>query len=489
MLAKENIRLTFGLKLKQIRQEKGISLSELAQKTGISVSYLNEIEKGKKYPQTDKIYLLAESLEVSYDWLVSLKLHKKLAPVSKLLASNFWTEFPLEIFGIEPAQFLEILANAPDKVSAFISTLVEIARNYNLPLEEFYFAVLRSYQEMYDNYFEDIELAAEKLREEQEKSPDDFLDVDFLKKLLKEEFKIEVTETNFEGNLRELRSVLKKKNLLLLNKELSISQKRFVLSREIGFAYLKIKKRPLTFSWVQVNSFEEVLNNFKASYFADALLLPQNILGKDLDDFFAKTSMETLFLMKLIDKYVVTPETLFNRFSNLLPKRFGLNEIFFLRFDNHDGQVNLTKEMHFSGLHNPHASALGENYCNKWVSISLLKELQNLLNNQNILSTCKAQISEYYDSNNKYFVLAMARSLAPTPALSSLAIGIKINEQALKTIHFLREDQHIETKKVGVTCQRCPDFSCKERQATAHILQKELSKQNKLKALLELFES
>ena len=53
--SKETIRLIFGLKLRQIRQDKKLSLAQLSKQTGISQSYLNEIEKGKKYPKTEKI--------------------------------------------------------------------------------------------------------------------------------------------------------------------------------------------------------------------------------------------------------------------------------------------------------------------------------------------------------------------------------------------------------------------------------------------------
>ncbi|MCD8540807.1 MAG: helix-turn-helix domain-containing protein, partial [Leadbetterella sp.] len=53
------IRLIFGLKLKQFRLEKGWSLQELSDRSDISPSYLNEIEKGKKYPKTDKIFDLS----------------------------------------------------------------------------------------------------------------------------------------------------------------------------------------------------------------------------------------------------------------------------------------------------------------------------------------------------------------------------------------------------------------------------------------------
>ena len=84
----EYIRLIFGLKLKQIRTEKKLSLFGWAKLTGLSKSYLNEIEKGKKYPKTDKILILSEKLETPYDNLVSLKLDKNLAPIGEILQSN-----------------------------------------------------------------------------------------------------------------------------------------------------------------------------------------------------------------------------------------------------------------------------------------------------------------------------------------------------------------------------------------------------------------
>ncbi len=485
MLAKENIRLTFGFKVKQLRQERGMSLSDLAQKTNISVSYLNEIEKGKKYPQAEKIAALAEALGVSYDWLISLKLSKKLSPLSNLLQSNFLSDFPLEVFGIESAQFIEILANAPHKIGAFLGTLAEIARSYDMQIEEFYFSVLRSYQEMYENYFPDLEQEVSSFRKAFSQSQEILLSTTFLADILEKKYLIEIKETLFEGALENLRSVLKGKTLLI-NKNLSEEQRRFVLAREIGYHFLKIKKRAFTFSWVEVHSFDEVLNNFKASYFAGALLLPELLLKKDLEAFFSQKSFEAGKLLSYLRKYEVSPETFLYRCSNLLPRYFGLNEIFFLRFDNTDEQFNLTKEMHLAGLHNPHASALGEHYCRRWISISILQELQNTtLQNERVL--CQAQISDYYDSPNQYLVVAMARSLSPTPALSSLAIGIKINENSQKVISFLKDTQ-ITRKKVGETCERCSAQDCKERMAKPFILEKKRYKQIRKQAIRQILQ-
>uniref|UniRef100_UPI0035AF55D9 helix-turn-helix domain-containing protein n=1 Tax=Flavobacterium sp. TaxID=239 RepID=UPI0035AF55D9 len=157
MIEEEYIRLIFGLKLKQIRTEKNLSLFGLAKVTGLSKSYLNEIEKGKKYPKRDKIVVLADALETSYDQLVSLKLDKNLAPIGEILQSRILKEIPLDIFGIKESDLIDIIAEAPLKVNAFISTLFEIAKHYNLTRESFFLAALRSYQEANNNYFEDIE--------------------------------------------------------------------------------------------------------------------------------------------------------------------------------------------------------------------------------------------------------------------------------------------------------------------------------------------
>jgi len=485
MLAKENIRLIFGFKIKQLRQERGLSLSDLAQKTNISVSYLNEIEKGKKYPQAEKIVVLANALSVSYDWLVSLKLHKKLNPLSNLLQSNFLSDFPLEVFGIESAQFIEILANAPDKIGAFLGTLAEIARSYDMQIEEFYFSVLRSYQEMYENYFPDLEQEVKNFRESFSLKQDALPNKKFLAEVLEQKYQIKIQMTPFEGALDNLRSVLKGRNLLI-NCMLNEEQKRFVLAREIGYNFLKIKKRAFTFSWVEVHSFDEVLNNFKASYFAGALLLPKLLLKDDLQKFFQKNTFEPNFFLESLKNYQISPETLLYRCSNLLPRFFGLNEIFFLRFDDTNGQFNLTKEMHLSGLHNPHASALGEHYCRRWISISILQELQNATVQKGSV-LCQAQISDYYDSPNQYLVIAIARSLSPTQALSSLAIGIKINENTQKTITFL-EDKQIFRKKVGETCERCSAQDCQERMIRATILEKKHYKQARKQAIRQILE-
>lgn len=488
----ENIRLVFGLKLKQLRIDKGMSLAELAQKSGLSMSYINEIEKGKKYPKSDKILALAQAMGTDYDSLVSLKLNKKLEPISELLQSNFLTELPFEIFGIDPADLLELLADAPTKLSAFISTIIEIGRNYNMSVEQFYFAVLRSYQEMHDNYFADIEEEVDRFLAENNISADKQIDEYFLTNLVTEKygFTIKFFDEEDYPNIINIRSVfIPKTNTLMLNKRITSDQRAFTLGRELGFLFMKMKERPYTSSWVEVKSFEEVLNNFKASYFAGAILIRREKLIEKLTDLFESETWDSQKLVDLAEQFQATPETLYHRISNVLPKYFGIDRIFFLRFECPTGQksYHLTKEMHLAKRHNPHETQK-EHYCRRWISLNILDEVSELQDKTDYKEPIAGvQISNYVDSNDQYFVMSMARPLNIISHLNiSVTMGFEMDDNLRSKFKFLK-DPNIPIREVNQTCERCSLFDCKERVAAPVILQKkrqlELMKES-LKALV-----
>ncbi|HXG01701.1 MAG TPA: helix-turn-helix transcriptional regulator, partial [Bacteroidota bacterium] len=157
----ENLRLILGVKLKQLRTERDLSLSELAAKSNLSVSYLSEIEKGKKYPTPDKLLQIARAIGVSFDELVSVQVSESLDSLSTFLKSPLIQEFPFELFGIQPRNLVHLITESPQEAGAFIQTLLEIGQTYDMSVEQFLFAALRSYQKMHANYFDDLELAAE----------------------------------------------------------------------------------------------------------------------------------------------------------------------------------------------------------------------------------------------------------------------------------------------------------------------------------------
>ena len=275
----DTVKTIFGLKLKQLRKERKLSLQNLSELSGLSVSYLNEIENGRKYPKSDKILALAKAFDIPYDKLVSLKVNRNLEPISKLMQSDVFNDIPFEAFGIARENVLRLMADAPVKVLAFINAITEMARNYNMRQEHFHFAALRSYQELNDNYFEEIEEKAARFLEEYGLEKERPLSSHTLEKLLKERFGYEIVFTDFADypSLKKFRSVFLKgdQKRLLVNQRLSEQQRTFLFGKELGFRYLGMDERPATSSWHKAESFEKVLNNFLASYFSGGHPHPQ----------------------------------------------------------------------------------------------------------------------------------------------------------------------------------------------------------------------
>lgn len=466
MIEEEYIRLIFGLKLKQIRTEKNLSLFGLAKVTGLSKSYLNEIEKGKKYPKRDKILILSEVLDTTYDQMVSLKLDKNLAPIGEILQSRILKEIPLEVFGIKESNLIDIIAEAPLKVNAFISTLFEIAKHYNLTRESFFLAALRSYQEANNNYFEEVELQVEKFAKAYSIDLNTRLNVADLEEILVEEYGYTINneELTQHSELNNLRSVfVPTSKTLLVSAETDASQRMFIYAKEIAYNFLEISDRLYTFSWIKFESFDQVLNNFMASYFAGSLLIPQKIIAKELKLFFENKEFVATDFQKLIDRFTDSPETFYQRLTNVLPKYFNLKNLFFLRFSYKPlrNEIQLTKELHITNLLEPHANERNEHYCRRWVSIRTLHEIASSAETH----LFDFQISSYTHTDNKYLVFSSAtKDPFRKGYYRSVSLGILITAHSLSKINFLH-DTKILTKEVGVTCESCSIVNCLERVA------------------------
>jgi XRE family transcriptional regulator, fatty acid utilization regulator len=473
-IEEEYIRLIFGLKLKQLRTDKNLSLFGLSKLSGLSKSYLNEIEKGKKYPKTTKIAILSNVLEVDYDNLVSLKLDKNLAPLGEILQSKILKEVPLDLFGIKEADLIDIIANAPAKVSAFISTLFEIAKNYNLSRENFYLATLRSYQEAHNNNFEDIELQAEKFVKAYQIDTTKKLRSAELEEILVEEFGYTINKNVLQdyNDLKELRSIyIPKKKTLLLNKYNDESQCAFIYAKEIGYNYLELSDRLGTFPWVNFDSFDQVLHNFFASYFAGALLISRVELSKKLNTFFKKETWSSEQFHKMIFKFTDSPETFYQRLTNVLPKQFNFKNLFFLRFNNKVGtdHYSLTKELHITQLQAPHANETDEHYCRRWISIQTLNQIKQ--NKSKELYTI-AQLSKYPDTKQEYLEISTATHDPFKEKYNrSISIGILLTPTLKNKIRFIN-DSSLQEKEVGITCERCAIQNCSSRIYEATVLEK-----------------
>ena len=491
-----NLRLIFGLKVKHLRHQKNLGLKDLSALTGLSVSYLSEIEQGKKYPSPEKIIALAGALGMSFDDLVKANDIEDSNPISSFMNSPIIKEFPFQLFGITLGDVVGLVRDSPAKASAFVRTLSEIGEMYDMRVEQFFFAALRSYQKMHHNYFSDIEDAAiEFLAAHRWKQPPSYAQ---LCAVLRDEHAYEIDEKTLQVHpeLKALRSIwipgLPQR--LYINGLMMASQKAFVAGHALAYEFLKLSDRPATSTWIKVESFDGVLNNFKASYFAGALLIHRDALRNELARFFKKTKWDGREFVDIMSRFQATPEMFLYRLTQIIPEFFNMEEIYFLRFNNESGTSNfhITKELNTSRFFVPHGIGLNEHYCRRWLSIRLLQELGEKgkkKNRQNVLVA--AQRSRFIDSEAEFLTISLARRLVLTEKSNScVTIGFLVNDQFRNTVRFWK-DPAIPVVEVNETCERCrlTQKECKERACAATLYEHERTLEKREGALHRLIAS
>ena len=487
----EVVRLVFGLKVRSLRQEKNLSYQQLSEHTGLALSYLHDIENGKKYPKANKILALGKALGVDYDYLVSLTGGKKLQPMIDLISSDLVNTIPWEHFGLSLSSLLSLFSNTPDKVTAFISTLIKIFRSYEMSRERFYNTSLRSYQDLHDNYFDELETASAQFRTAYNIEDGVTPSTEALTRLAHDLYGIKTDHKKMAAMpaLAGLRAFFsQKKKILYLNK-LTDPQEAFIVARELGFQYLRLEARPFTTVMQQPRSFDVVLNNFKASYFAAALLIPEDNLVERITTIVRQPRWNGSAWLDMMTHYRATPEMFLQRLSNILPRHFGADQLFFLRmtYDAKHGDIEMTKELHLSHLHNPHANAVNEHYCRRWVATRTMQEAGELsAEGKYKKPVIGVQISQYWQTHNRYLCISIARPAAKgSPDAVSVTIGLELDKQLQQSMPFVN-DMSIPVVTVNTTCERCSITDCLERAAPPVVIEQKAKETEVEQTLLRL---
>jgi transcriptional regulator with XRE-family HTH domain len=475
------VAIIFGMKVRQARLEAGLTLTDLARLTEMSPSYLTEIEKGRKYPRADKIVKMAEALGKGYDDLVSIKLAPSLRYLESALSSTTIRRFPFEEFGLEPADVLQLMTREPDRASALLHAVLEIARRYDLKEEDFIRAALRSYQEIHENYFPDLEEAAQTFTADFGPAhgfPDGRPSLAVLERLLREVYGYEIDDKAIPATaeLAGLRSVLLPgaRPVLLINGRLYTRQIRFILAREIGYHFLGLKERSLTSTPERVESFQQLLNDMRAAYFAGALLMPRAQLLADIEDFFSLPAWDPEPFSALLATYDVTPEMLLYRFSELVPEFFGI-KLHFLRFHHAAGSNDypLIRQLNMNQLLVPSGIGLEEHHCRRWLSIGLLQTATGSDGRPAEPLPVGVQLSEFLSTQERFLCIGFGRRMVLSPGVaSSVIVGFRVDADLRQTIRFL-DDPAIPHVIINETCERCPltPDQCHLRGAPPHILE------------------
>ena len=489
------VNIIFGMKVKHARQDSGLTLTEFAAQCDLSPSYVTEIEKGRKYPRADKIMRIAEVLDKEYDDLVSIRLEPPLTHLGAALSSPVLGQFPFEEFGIEMSDLVNVLTRAPDKASALLHAIAEVSRQYDLKEQHFLWSALRSYQELHENYFPDLEDAAAKFAKRNKLWSGKPISLEKIREILVKNFGYRIDEERLGGDEMlgdQYRSVFIKgaRPKLLINSKLHPHQTKFLLAREIGYQFLKLTDRAYTSSPDQVDSFQQVFNDFKASYFAGALLMPRAQLLDDIQAFFGLEEWSQQPLLDMLHKYQVSPENLLYRFSELIPQFFGL-KLHYLRVQDQNSRYSLVKQLNLTQLRVPNGLAVDEHFCRHWLVVRLLREMRESAEAGNEHSITNpivgAQMSEYLDAKGYFLCFGFARPLPLEQTNSCGIIGFRVEPELKSSIRFA-DDALIPQVIINETCERChlSETQCNLRAAPPTVLTAKGERNTRKQALRQL---
>jgi transcriptional regulator with XRE-family HTH domain len=68
---KKNMEYKFGEKLRAIRERRGYTLKDVAKRASVSESLVSQIERNKVSPSVDTLLLIADVLDIDYEYLFS----------------------------------------------------------------------------------------------------------------------------------------------------------------------------------------------------------------------------------------------------------------------------------------------------------------------------------------------------------------------------------------------------------------------------------
>ncbi len=502
----DRLRLILGVKLRSLRQERGLGLKDVARSAGMSVSYLSEIEQGKKYPKPDKLVDLSVALGVPYDDLVSLRVDKGLDSVRDVIESRLLRSFPFELFGVDADSVVRLLAAMPDRTGALVRAVGDVTRSYDAQVEDFLLAALRAYQQMHANRFPDLEAVADALRARLGLADGELPTAARLRASLEADhgYAVDTERLPSSPDLASFRSVLAgtpAAPVLYVNGALHDEQLAFLYARELGFLALDARHRPSTSSWIEVERFEQVLDHFRGSYVAGAVLLPAALVDAELRRLAEMPRWDEATVLGWLDGFRATPEMLFHRLTQRLPDALGLDEFYFLRF-HHDTSARgasesyrLTKTFNLSAVPVPYGIAADEHYCRRWPemrALASLNERQRTAVGQGRTDdrpVVMAQRQHFVagvggsPADADFFAVAVARPLALAPGTNSaVALGLRRTRATARRVQVW-SDPALPDVDVGLTCERCPIADCAVRAASASVLAAEATAARRAAAL------
>lgn len=468
MLMDQNtVRVIFGLKLKGLRQKRSMSLKDLAKHTGLSVSYINEIEKGKKYPKPDKVLGLAQALETEFDKLVSVRMDDDQDALMRLLQSGIMQTIPFDDFGINPSEILNMVMEDTEKASLLVSSLLELGRRHFLRKEDFYAAILKSKIDKNRAYFEELESKAKEIRttflndsEPSRKSIEELLSKEF-------NYRCKAIAFSEESSALQLLSFRRKSTkdgiVFQYNSQLTQKEQLYLLLRELSYCALDISERPNSNADHSFGNFEDYQNAFFAQYLTDAISMPEANFIQSYCEFAEKDRWSLARFRQFLNNWPVPTKRIFHRMGQLLPRTFNIEPLYVLEFSRNIvlDRYLIEEELHLAGLRLPNGINREESFCRRWASMRSLEAYTDKKESSG--PYIYAQRSQIHGTDGNFFNIAVAeRDSLRRERIVCQTIGLPTDSKYIQKFGFLGDGQ-VFSDTVSETCERCPIDDCRER--------------------------
>lgn len=79
---------TLGQRLRELREGQDLSLRELAKRLGVTAAFLSDVELGRRFPSSEVLVKMAQSLGVIADELRALDARPPVEDLKRMAASN-----------------------------------------------------------------------------------------------------------------------------------------------------------------------------------------------------------------------------------------------------------------------------------------------------------------------------------------------------------------------------------------------------------------
>jgi XRE family transcriptional regulator, fatty acid utilization regulator len=481
-----------GHRIRTLRMANKLGLRELARRAEISPGFLSKIEDGGKMPTVGTIDRLARALDTTTSALVAAEERPDVRESGRAIAAV--EKIPFRELALSAGRLVLDAARVPPRLG-------------DVGAEHLLRAAVRGRieQQVSDD---EIERRADEFRASMPAVDPGAWEAHLRTWLLDtRQIRVEALPVRQRPALRGERAVLvgRPPRLLLLNPELSDEQRLFVLAREAGYVTCGLlEARSRVYPPDREHSFDQVFNDYRASYFAAALVVPSFELVEKLTTVLESLEWRPDAFERVLDSYrgLATDETVMYRFSQVMARRMPPLRTHFLKIVSPSaGAYRIDKRLNLSSENT--VSGYGEHLCRRWLATTLVEEFRKKLDERAETAEkaetegplpepgpkriVQAQISRFPNSDEGYIGISIARSADEVSAVRygagaivSVTVGFRISPNVKEAIQLLK-DPNLRHRIVGAVCERCA-LQCLERAADSTQLQRDLE----LKALLDL---